>query len=63
MCSELAGAGYGYWQVGITRPFRRFALDFRFYDTNREVPIISAPDRGGARVALSVRLPFTIIGR
>lgn len=58
--SELSGTGYGHWQVGITRPFRRFSLDLRYHDTNRDVPILSDPDSAESRVVLSLRIPFRI---
>lgn len=58
--SALAGAGYAYWQLGVTRPVGRFSVDLRYHDTNRDVPFVSSPDRAEARVALSLRLPFTL---
>lgn len=60
--AALSGAGYGYWQAGITRPFSRFALDLRYHGTNRYVPIVSSPGRAESRVALSLRIPFAIAG-
>lgn len=60
--SELSGIGYGYWQVGVTRPFRQFSLDLRYHDTNRDVPIISDPYRAESRIVLSLRIPFRIAG-
>lgn len=59
---KLTAIGYGYWQAGITRPFRRFSIDLRYHDTNREVPIVSYQDRAGSRIALGLRLPFAIAG-
>lgn len=49
---------YVYWDVGVTRPFNRLAIDLRFHDTSGPVPIVSAPDRADARVVLSLRLTF-----
>ena len=56
--SELTGAGYGYWQLGISRQFGLLDLDLRFHDTNRGVPIISAGARADSRLALSARIHF-----
>lgn len=56
--SALTGAGYGYWQAGVTRIFGRVGLDLRYHDTSRAVPIISTPDNAEARLALSVKIPF-----
>ncbi len=58
--ADLTGVSYGYWQLGVTRPFGRFSIDLRLHDTSREVPIISAPDRAGSRLVLSLRIPFVI---
>lgn len=58
--SSLTEAGYGYWQVGVTRPFERFSVDLRLHDTNRAVRIVSTAERAEARVALTIRVPFTI---
>lgn len=56
----LSGAGYAYWQLGITRPFGRVSVDLRYHDTNHDVPFVSSPERAEARVALSLRMPFTL---
>lgn len=56
--SELAGSAYSYWQLGITRSFRRIDVDLRYHDTSRAVPIISTPERAKARIALSVKIVF-----
>jgi uncharacterized protein (TIGR02001 family) len=56
--SEFVGDGYAYWEAGVTWPINRFALDLRYHDTSRWVPVISSPDRAGARVAFSVRVTF-----
>lgn len=56
--SDLVGSGYGYWELGITWPIRRFDLDLRYHDTNRSVPIIGMGDRADSRVALSFRVSF-----
>lgn len=58
--ADLTGASYSYWQLGITRPFDHFSIDLRLHAASREVPIISAPDRAGSRLVLSLRLPFVI---
>ncbi|HZD53044.1 MAG TPA: TorF family putative porin [Woeseiaceae bacterium] len=60
--SSVSGAGYGYWQVGITRPFDHFSVDLRYHDTNRYVLFVSSPGRADARVVLSLRMPFTLAG-
>jgi uncharacterized protein (TIGR02001 family) len=57
----LSGTGYAYWQLGVTRPFGRFSVDLRYHDTNRDVRFVSTPDRADARVALSLRVPFTLV--
>jgi hypothetical protein len=56
--SELTGIGYGYWQAGVTRAFGIVAVDLRYHDTSRAVPIISTPDGADARLVLSVKIPF-----
>ena len=56
--SALSGEGYAYWTAGLTRSIGRFDLDLRYHDTDRVVPIISSPDRAGARLAFSVRIQF-----
>lgn len=58
--ADLTGASYSYWQLGVTRPFERFSIDLRLHAVSREVPIISAPDRAGSRLVLSLRIPFVI---
>lgn len=56
--SNLAGDGYAYWQLGISKPVGRFALDLRYHDTSRWVRIVSTDDRAEPRVAFSIRLTF-----
>lgn len=56
--SNLTGSAYWYWQLGATTSFKILDIDFRFHDTNRWVPVISAPDRADARVVLTIRIPF-----
>lgn len=56
--SRLVGTGYGYWQLGVTWPIKRFDLDLRYHDTNRSVFIISTPERADSRVALTLRVSF-----
>jgi uncharacterized protein (TIGR02001 family) len=56
--SELTGMGYGYWQLGVTGSFRYADIDFRYHDTNRSVYIISTDDLSGARVAMTLTIPF-----
>jgi uncharacterized protein (TIGR02001 family) len=56
--SELAGSGYTYWQLGVTRSFGRIDLDLRYHDTSRAVPIISSYERAKERVALSAKFFF-----
>lgn len=58
--ADLTGASYSYWQLGVTRPFERFSIDLRLHATSRAVPIISAPDRAGSRLVLSLQIPFVI---
>ena len=56
--SNLTGEVYTYWQLGITRAFRRVDLDLRYHDTDRDVFIISTPDRAEARLVLSLAIAF-----
>lgn len=56
--SNLAGDGYAYWQLGISRPAGRFALDLRYHDTSRWVRIVSTDERAEPRIAFSIRLAF-----
>lgn len=56
--SDLTGAAYTYWQIGITRPLGIVDVDLRFHDTSAAVPIVSTPYRADARIALSLRLAF-----
>lgn len=56
--SAFRGDGYGYWQLGLTRPFGPVDLDLRFHDASRAVPVISTPSTAGSRLVLSVKLPF-----
>ncbi len=56
--SELTGSGYGYWELGLTRPFGPVDVDLRYHDTNDWVPIVSSADRAGSRVALSILYSF-----
>ena len=56
--SNLAGDGYAYWQLGLSKGLGRFALDLRYHDTSRWVRIVSTGYRADARVAFSVRLAF-----
>lgn len=55
---RLTGVGYGYWQLGVTRPLGPVHLDLRFHDTNRAVAIISRYDTADARLVLSAKFPF-----
>lgn len=56
--SALSGSGYGYWDLGFTRPFGRIEFDLRYHDTNRPVPIVSTSDRANERIVLSARIQF-----
>ncbi|MGH8223306.1 MAG: TorF family putative porin [Woeseiaceae bacterium] len=56
--SALAGSGYAYWQLGVTRPAGRFDIDLRYHDASRAVAIISTEERAEARIVLSARLSF-----
>ena len=56
--SELTGSGYGYWQVGVTRPFGIVDIDLRYHDTNRWVFILSTEERAESRLSLSARFQF-----
>lgn len=58
--APLSGAGYAYWQVGVTRPFGRLSIDLRYHGTDRDVAFVSSPARAEDRVALSLRMPFTL---
>jgi hypothetical protein len=54
----LSGSGYGYWQLGVTRPLGRIHVDLRYHDSNRAVPIISTSEHTRPRVVLSAKLLF-----
>ena len=56
--SRLTGAGYGYWQAGITRHFSTVDVDARYHDTNRWVRIVSNEDTAAATVSISLRVSF-----
>jgi len=56
--SKLTGSAYKYWQLGVTKSFKWVDVDLRFHDTDESVPIISTPNRSGARVALKFQFPF-----
>ena len=56
--SRLTGATYTYWQLGITRALRWADIDLRYHDTDRDVFIISTPDRAEARLVLSLMMAF-----
>jgi uncharacterized protein (TIGR02001 family) len=56
--SDFVGHGYAYWHIGLSRAFDSVDLDFRFHDTSRSVPVVSAPDRSGARGSVSLRVQF-----
>lgn len=56
--SRFVGDDYAYWHIGLARAFDRFDVDFRFHDTSRSVPIVSTPERSGARASVSLRLQF-----
>lgn len=56
--SELTGSGYGYWQLGVSRPLGIIDVDLSFHDTNRWVPIVSDAERAEQRLSLSARITF-----
>lgn len=56
--SELTGSGYGYWQLGVTKPIGIVDIDLRYHDTNRWVFIISSEERAESRLSLSARIHF-----
>ena len=56
--SELSGAGYGYWQLGLSGSFEYADIDFRYHDTNRPVPFISTASRSQSRIAVTIRVLF-----
>lgn len=56
--SNLSGADYSYWQIGITRPIGIVDIDLRFFDASDWVPIISTPEHAEERVVLSARFQF-----
>lgn len=58
----LSGDDYSYWQAGITRPIGRWSIDLRYHQSSRAVRFISTPDRAKARLALSVRVAFSLGG-
>ena len=56
--SDLVNTGYGYWQLGISRPVGFLDLDLRYHDTNRSVPVVSSPERSDSRIVFSARWSF-----
>ena len=56
--SDFVSSGYGYWELGVGRPLGVFDVDLRYHDTNRWVPVVSAPERADSRLALSIRWSF-----
>jgi uncharacterized protein (TIGR02001 family) len=60
--ARLSGDDYSYWQAGITRPIGRWSIDLRYHQSSRAVRFISTPDRAKARLALSVRVAFSLGG-
>ncbi len=56
--SNLTGSAYNYWQLGVTRSFKRVDVDLRFHDTDNWVPIVSTADRAKSRVVLKIQFPF-----
>ncbi len=56
--SNLTGADYSYWQLGVTYPFGVVDIDLRYFATSDWVPIVSTPDRADDRIVLSVKIQF-----
>lgn len=57
--SKLSGAGYTYWELGVSRSFiERVEFDLRYHDASRWVRRFSSPDRVDARLVLSAKLSF-----
>jgi len=56
--SNLTGSAYQYWQLGITASLSWADIDFRFHDTDKWVPFVSAPDRANSRFVLTIQIPF-----
>ena len=56
--SDFAGTGYGYWQIGLTRPFDRISLDLRYHDSSRALPGVAASDNADARLVFSISAAF-----
>lgn len=56
--ADLTGNGYAYWELGITRTIGRVAVDLRYHDSSRWVPIISRPAIADGRLVLSAKLQF-----
>ena len=56
--SNLVGAGYTYWQLGISGNAGVADLDLRFHDADRVVPFFSSPKTAKARVVLTLTIPF-----
>ncbi len=56
--SALSDDNYTYWELGITRPFQRIAIDLRYHDANQWVPIFSSRNRVESRLVLSAKLQF-----
>jgi uncharacterized protein (TIGR02001 family) len=56
--SSLTGSAYTYWQLGVTASLTWASIDLRVHDTDKWVPIVSAPDRAKSRLALTIQIPF-----
>ena len=56
--SEIAGNGYSYWQLGLSRLFRQITLDLRYHDTNNVPARISRTELADPRLVLTVSATF-----
>lgn len=56
--SKLSGDDYLYWDAGVTGAFDPFSLDLRYHDADDWVPFVSAADRSGSRLVLSLQFAF-----
>ena len=56
--SELAGNGYSYWQLGISRPLGWASIDLRYHDTNNVPARISPPNLADPRIVLTISAAF-----
>ena len=56
--SKIAGNGYSYWQMGISRPLGWTTIDLRYHDSNNVPERISPADLADPRLVLTISATF-----